>query len=81
MLNDHLLSIVTLGPTVFAVLLLFIPMRYKTVHRIVTLMTSIVMFAFSTRLWTGFNPDDPGFSIRRSFRLDPAVRHQLSRRC
>ena len=63
MLNDHLLSIVTLGPTIFAILLLFIPMRYKTVHRIVTLLTSIVMFAFSTRLWTGFNPDDPSFQF------------------
>ena len=63
MLNDHLLSIVTLGPTIFAILLLFIPMRHKTVHRIVTLLTSIVMFAFSTRLWTGFNPDDPSFQF------------------
>ena len=63
MLNDHLLSVVTLGPTIFAILLLFIPMRYKTVHRIVTLLTSIVMFAFSTRLWTGFNPDDPSFQF------------------
>jgi NADH-quinone oxidoreductase subunit M len=62
-LNDHLLSVVTLGPTIFAILLLFIPMRYKTVHRIVTLATSIVMFAFSTRLWTGFNSDDPGFQF------------------
>ncbi|MBD3850131.1 MAG: NADH-quinone oxidoreductase subunit M [Acidobacteria bacterium] len=62
-LNDHLLSVVTLGPTIFAILLLFIPMRYKTVHRIVTLLTSIVMFAFSTRLWTGFNPDDPSFQF------------------
>ena len=52
LLNDHLLSIVTLGPTVFAVLLLFVPMRYKLVHRVITLIVSIVMFAFSTRLWT-----------------------------
>ena len=61
MLDDHLLSIVTLGPTVFAVFLLFIPMRWKLVHRIVTLIVSIVMFAFSTRLWTSFNSDDPGY--------------------
>ena len=63
MLDDHLLSIVTLGPTVFAVFLLLIPMRWKLVHRVVTLVVSIVMFAFSTRLWTGFNPDDPGFQF------------------
>jgi NADH-quinone oxidoreductase subunit M len=63
MLDDHLLSIVTLGPTLFAIFLLFIPMRWKLVHRVVTLVVSIVMFAFSTRLWTGFNPDDPGFQF------------------
>ena len=63
MLNDHLLTIVTLGPTAFAILLLFIPMKYKTVHRVVTLIVSILMFAFSTRLWTGFNPDVPGFQL------------------
>ena len=71
MLNDHLLSVVTLGPTIFAILLLFIPMRYKTVHRIVTLLTSIVMFAFSTRLWTGFNPDDPSFQFVERFAWIP----------
>jgi len=70
-LNNHLLSIVTLGPTIFAILLLFIPMRYKTVHRIVTLLTSIVMFAFSTRLWTGFNPDDPSFQFVERFAWIP----------
>jgi NADH-quinone oxidoreductase subunit M len=63
MLDDNLLSIVTLGPTVFAIFLLFIPMRWKLVHRIVTLVVSIAMFAFSTRLWTGFNPYDPGFQF------------------
>ena len=71
LLNDHLLSVVTLGPTIFAILLLFIPMRYKTVHRIVTLLTSIVMFAFSTRLWTGFNPDDPSFQFVERFAWIP----------
>ena len=71
MLNDHLLSVVTLGPTIFAILLLFLPMRYKTVHRIVTLLTSIVMFAFSTRLWTGFNPDDPSFQFVERFAWIP----------
>ena len=71
MLNDHLLTIVTLGPTIFAVLLLFIPMRFKTVHRVITLITSIVMFGFSTRLWTGFNLDDPGFQFVDRFAWIP----------
>ena len=46
-------------------------MRYKTAHRIVTLLTSIVMFAFSTRLWTGFNPDDPSFQFAERFAWIP----------
>ncbi len=70
-LNDHLLSVVTLGPTVFAVLLLFIPMRWKQVHRVVTLFTSIVMFAISTRLWTGFDPNLPGFQFEEKFAWIP----------
>jgi len=70
-MNDHILTIVTLGPSAFAVLLLFIPMRFKAVHRVVTLITSIVMFAYSTRLWTGFNPDDPGFQFVDRFSWIP----------
>jgi NADH-quinone oxidoreductase subunit M len=62
-MNEHLLTIVTLGPTAFAIVLLFIPMHWKKVHRVVTLLVSIVMFAISTRLWSGFNPDDPGFQF------------------
>jgi NADH-quinone oxidoreductase subunit M len=61
--NDYLLSFVTLGPAIFAVFLLFVPMHWRTVHRIITLIASIVMFAISTRLWVSFNPDDPGFQF------------------
>jgi NADH-quinone oxidoreductase subunit M len=70
-MNEHLLTIVTLGPTAFAVVLLFIPMHWKLVHRVVTLLVSIVMFAISTRLWSGFNPDDPGFQFVDRFAWIP----------
>jgi NADH-quinone oxidoreductase subunit M len=66
-LNDHLLTVVTLGPTVFAILLLFIPMRHKQVHRVITLTATILMFAISTRLWTRFDPDDPSFQFVDQF--------------
>jgi NADH-quinone oxidoreductase subunit M len=62
-MNDHLLTFVTLGPSAFAVLLLFIPMKYKTIHRVVTLIASTAMFVISTRLWTGFDVDIPGFQF------------------
>ncbi len=71
MLNDHLLTIVTLVPTAFAVVLLFIPMRLRMVHRVVTLIAAIVMFVFSIRLWTGFNADDPGFQFVDRFTWIP----------
>jgi len=62
-LDQHLLLFVTLAPTIFAILLLPIPKEWKRVHRVVTLIGSIAIFAVSTRLWTGFNPDNPGFQF------------------
>ncbi|MCG6948718.1 MAG: NADH-quinone oxidoreductase subunit M [Acidobacteria bacterium] len=67
MLKDHLLTVVTLGPTVFAIILLFIPMQYKRVHRVVTLTVTTLMFAVSTGLWARFDPDDPGFQFVDQF--------------
>ncbi len=62
-MDQHLLLFVTLAPTIFAILLLPIPKDWKRVHRVVTLIGSIAIFAVSTRLWTGFNPDNPGFQF------------------
>jgi len=62
-LDQHLLLFVTLAPTIFAILLLPIPKQWKRVHRVVTLVGSIAILAVSTRLWTGFNPDNPGFQF------------------
>ncbi len=62
-MDQHLLLLVTLAPTIFAILLLPIPKQWKRVHRVVTLVGSITIVAVSTRLWTGFNPDNPGFQF------------------
>jgi NADH-quinone oxidoreductase subunit M len=62
-LDQHLLLFVTLAPTIFAITLLPIPKQWKRVHRVVTLIGSIAIFVVSTRLWTGFNPDNPGFQF------------------
>ena len=62
-MNDHVLTIVLLAPTAFAILLLPIPRRLKKVHRVLTIIASSIMFAFSLKLWVGFNPDDPGFQF------------------
>ena len=62
-MDQHLLLFVTLAPTIFAILLLPIPKRWKQVHRVVTLIGSMAILAISTRLWTRFIPDDPGFQF------------------
>jgi NADH-quinone oxidoreductase subunit M len=63
---DHPLLIVLLAPAAFAVLLLPIPRVWKRVHRILTIIASSIMFAFSLRLWFGFDANDPGFQFVES---------------
>jgi NADH-quinone oxidoreductase subunit M len=62
-MSEYLLSIVLLSPTVFAIILLPIPRRWKKVHRVITLIASVIMFAVSWRLWTTFDSNDPGFQF------------------
>jgi len=62
-MNQHLLLLVTLAPTIFAILLLPFPKSWKRFHRVVTLIGSLAILAVSTRLWTGFNADYPGFQF------------------
>jgi len=62
-LDQHLLFLLTISPTIFAILLLPIPKHWKRVHRVVTLIGSMLIFAVSTCLWTGFNPDNPAFQF------------------
>ena len=59
----HLLTIVTVGPAVAAGVLGLIPGRYERLHRWLALLTSLVLFAVSLLLWTGFDPDLAGFQM------------------
>jgi len=60
---EHLLSIVTLGPGAAALALGLLPGRYDRAHRWLALLISLLIFAVSLMLWTGFNPDEPGFQM------------------
>ena len=66
-MSDHVLTIVLLAPAAFAILLLPIPRVWKRVHRILTIIASSVMFAFSLKLWVGFDANDPGFQFVDTF--------------
>jgi NADH-quinone oxidoreductase subunit M len=63
---DHTLIIVLLAPAAFGVLLLPIPGTWKRVHRVLTIIASSIMFAFSLNLWMGFDANDPGFQFVES---------------
>ncbi len=63
---DHPLIIVLLAPAAFAVLLLPIPRTWKRVHRVLTIIASSIMFAYSLKLWVGFDANDPGFQFAES---------------
>jgi NADH-quinone oxidoreductase subunit M len=71
--SDHTLSIVLFAPTVFAIVLLPIPRIWKKVHRILTIIASSFMFAFSLKLWLGFEADDPGFQFVEWFPWIPRL--------
>jgi len=64
--SDHVLTIVLLAPAAFAIVLLPIPRVWKRVHRILTIIASSVMFAYSLKLWTGLDPDSPSFQFVES---------------
>ena len=70
-MSDHVLTIVILAPAAFAILLLPIPRVWKRVHRVLTIIASSIMFAFSLKLWLGFDPNDPGFQFVDSFAWIP----------
>ena len=63
MLNEHLLTIVTLAPAAAAILLALVPERSARVSRWLALAVSLVVLVLSLMLWTGFKPDEPGFQM------------------
>jgi NADH-quinone oxidoreductase subunit M len=62
-LNDHLLSLVTLGPAGFAILLALLPVRNPRIHRWSALVASLVVFGLSCLVWIQFDPNRPGFQL------------------
>ena len=72
-MSDHVLTIVLLAPSVFATLLLPVPQMWRRVHRVSTIITSSIMFAFSLKLWFGFDANDPGFQFVDSFAWMPQL--------
>jgi NADH-quinone oxidoreductase subunit M len=65
--SDHVLTIVLLAPAAFAILLLPIPRVWKRVHRVLTIIASSIMFAYSLKLWIGFDADNPDFQFVETF--------------
>ncbi len=59
----HLLSVVTLGPVAVAALMALLPARFERIHRWIALVGALVVFAFSCLIWSGFNPNVPGFQL------------------
>ncbi len=63
MLESHILSIVTLGPALAAILLGLIPGRHGQLVRWLALGVSLVVFFASLLIWFGFDPDLPGMQM------------------
>jgi len=62
-IDQHLLTLVTLGPAAAAVLLMLLPGRMARAHRWLALLISLAVFALSCLIWTNFDPDVPGFQL------------------
>jgi len=62
-LDDRLLSVVTLAPAFAALLLGLVPARLEKLHRWLALAISLAVFAASCLVWTGFDPNVPGFQM------------------
>ncbi len=63
MFESSLLSVITLGPAVAAVLLLLLPERQNVLHRWIALAVSVAGFLLSLLVWFRFDPDNPGFQF------------------
>ncbi len=63
MLDDRLLSVVTLAPAFAALLLGLVPARLEKLHRWLALAISLAVFAASCLVWTGFDANVPGFQM------------------
>jgi NADH-quinone oxidoreductase subunit M len=62
-IDQHLLSLVTLAPAAAAILLMLLPGGWVRTHRWLALLVSLATFALSCLIWTNFDPDLPGFQL------------------
>ena len=63
LLQNHLLSLVTFSPLLWAVLILLVPSSQENLARILALCGSTATFAISLLLWVRFNPAEAGFQL------------------
>jgi len=66
MLETHLLSLVTLGPAVAAILLGLVPARKGQLVRWLSLFASLGFFFLSILLWLSFDPDNGRMQMEES---------------
>jgi NADH-quinone oxidoreductase subunit M len=62
-LENSLLSAITLAPAAAALVLLLIPGRLEALHRWTALLISVAVFLLSCLLWVRFEPNSPGFQL------------------
>ena len=63
MFESSLLSVITLGPAVAALVMLLLPDRNPSVHRWFSLVVSGVGFLLSLLVWFRFDPENSGFQF------------------
>jgi NADH-quinone oxidoreductase subunit M len=62
-LDEHLLTLVTLAPAAAAILLSAVPGNWVRAHRWLALVVSLVVFGLSCLLWIRFDPNVLGFQL------------------
>lgn len=79
MLETHLLSVVTLGPAVAAILLGLVPGRKGQLVRWLSLVASLAIFFVSLLVWLGFDPDSGGMQMAEKVSWIPqfGIHYQL----
>ena len=62
-IDDNLLTLILLTPTILALGLLFLPRGEKTLLRWVAFLGSLIPLGLSIYLWVNFNPSQEGFQF------------------
>lgn len=73
MFTSHLLLLITLIPTLGAVLLYFIPSHRENQIRQIALNVSLITFIISLILWTNFDQSTPQFQFVNSYNWLPSL--------